>query len=63
MAEYTATFTDDGSGEWSITIPPEATQWDVVALTPVIKGIKTFMKPGVDSAREAEKMWQRRPKF
>lgn len=38
----------DGAGSWSITIPPEADMHDVLALGPVIDGIKGYLQPTVD---------------
>ena len=45
---YRASFNPaDGSGNWSITVPPEADMHDVLALGPVIEGIKDYLAPTV----------------
>lgn len=36
-----------GTGDWSITIPPEADMHDVLALGPVIEGVKDYLAPTV----------------
>lgn len=39
----------DGTGDWSICIPAGADKHDVLALGPVIDGIKSFLLPTVDA--------------
>lgn len=48
MAGYRASFDPtDGTGNWAITIPTGADKHDVLALGPVIDGIKDFLAPTV----------------
>lgn len=37
----------DGTGDWSINIPADADMHDVLALGPVIEGIKGYLAPTV----------------
>lgn len=45
---YKAQFEVDGTGNWSITLPADVDKHDVLALGPVIDGIKAFLLPTID---------------
>lgn len=45
---FKAQFEVDGSGNWSITLPADNDKHDVLALGPVIDGIKAFLLPTTD---------------
>lgn len=41
-------FAPDGSGDWKIHLPVDADQHDVLALGPVIEGMRAFLAPTVN---------------
>ncbi len=45
---FKAQFEVDGTGNWSVTLPPDVDRYDVLALGPVIDGVKAFLLPTVD---------------
>lgn len=47
---FKAQFEVDGTGNWSITLPADNDKYDVLALGPVIDGIKAFLLPTVQDA-------------
>lgn len=51
MAEtWVAEFNTDGTGNWQVVLPAEATFEDLEALAPVIDSVKDFLLPTVDAA-------------
>lgn len=53
MAEdsrWSATMDTDGSGNWEIQLPADASREDLLALSPVIEAMRDFIQPTVDAA-------------
>lgn len=50
MSGFNAKFQVDGSGNWEIGLPADADKHDVLALGPVISGMKQFLLPTVADA-------------
>jgi hypothetical protein len=44
-SSFKAEFDTDGSGNWTITLPADCDKHDVLALGPVIDGMKAFLAP------------------
>lgn len=48
---FHATIDTDGSGEWRVALPADATLEDLEALAPVIDATRKFLAPTVDAVR------------
>lgn len=49
-SKFNAEFASDGSGDWRIYLPANADKHDVLALGPVIDGLKTWLEPTIAPA-------------
>lgn len=48
--QWRASCSTDGSGDWQVTLPADASFEDLEALAPVIDEIRAFLAPTVDNA-------------
>jgi hypothetical protein len=50
QTQWRASFDTDGSGNWQINLPADASFEDLMALAPVIDSVREFVNPTIDEA-------------